>query len=122
MERPLTDEVDDRHAGPSADPGQQATDSTRLDPNNESSPPNITVFKVSALRGLIAISVFAIVCQIIQLTCQVALIMQSKRLSMSAVSAVLVVWTVLALTLSAQWVILLSRNQIDMYGLKCFYS
>ncbi|EFX77698.1 hypothetical protein DAPPUDRAFT_321225 [Daphnia pulex] len=38
--------------------------------------------------------------------------MQSRRLSVSAISAVLVIWTLLALTLTAQWVILLSSNRV----------
>lgn len=113
METPLTGEVSDHHVAPTA----LAHDSATLDAGFGQNPPNITVFKTATLRGLTAISVLAIVGQIIQLACQVCLIMQSKRLSMSAVSAILVIWTVLGLTLSAQWVIMLSRNQIEMYGL-----
>ncbi len=77
--------------------------------------PHIIVFKTGVLRRLLVLSVFILVCQIVQLICQVCLIMQSKRLSVSTVSAVLVIWTVLSLTLTAQWVLLLGSNRIGMY-------
>ncbi len=89
-------------------------DSNRSD-GTVSSSSHINVFPVQTLRRLLLISVSVILSEIIQFICQVCLIMQSRRLSVSAISAVLVIWTLLALTLTAQWVILLSSNRVAMY-------
>jgi hypothetical protein len=67
------------------------------------------------MRLLLVISVSVLLSEVIQFICQVCLIMQSRRLSVSAISAVLVIWTLLALTLTSQWVILLSSNRVAMY-------
>jgi hypothetical protein len=111
METPLTVENGAAAAGNS---NLLPFDSNRLD-GTASSSSHITVFPVQTLRRLLLISVSVVLSEIIQFICQVCLIMQSRRLSVSAISAVLVIWTLLALTLTAQWVILLSSNRVAMY-------
>jgi hypothetical protein len=111
METPLTVENGAAAAGNS---NLLPFDSNRSD-GTASSSSHITVFPVQTLRRLLLISVSVVLSEIIQFICQVCLIMQSRRLSVSAISAVLVIWTLLALTLTAQWVILLSSNRVAMY-------
>ena len=113
METPLTTEGGDSGAT-AGDSNLLPFHSRRFGSATDNSP-HITVFKIAVQRRLLVLSVFIILCQIAQLICEVCLIMQSKRLSVSTVSAVLVIWTVLSLTLTAQWVILLGTNRIAMY-------
>lgn len=116
METPLTADNSAENVASAGDSNLLPFDSRRRSQDGLiNNTPHITVFKIQTLRWLLVTSVVAMLAEIVQLICQVCVIMQSKRLSMSAVCAVLVVWTVLALTLTSQWILLLSRNQIDMY-------
>ena len=114
METPLTAEAGENGAAAAGNSNLLPFDSNRPE-GTVSSSSHITVFRISTMRRLLVISVSVLLSEIIQFICQVCLIMQSRRLSVSAISAVLVIWTLLALTLTSQWVILLSSNRVAMY-------
>ncbi|KAK4036008.1 hypothetical protein OUZ56_028080 [Daphnia magna] len=111
METPLTAEAGNSGALAAGNSNGVSFDSRRLDDTVNSSS-YITVYTNQTLKRLLVLSVSAILCEIIQFICQVCLIMQSRRLSISAISAVLVIWTLLALTLTAQWILLLGSNRV----------
>lgn len=115
MEISLTEENGDNVA-PAGDSHLLASDSTR---SREifTSPSHITVYKVPTLERLLAITILAMVCDILQMVCHGCLMMQTKLLSTVVVSIFLFFLTMSALPFTAQWMMLLNRNQIDMYKL-----
>lgn len=78
--------------------------------------PQIVVFRSAVFRWLLVASVSVMLLCVIGLSCQIGIVIQSKRLITATLGAVLFIWTMILMLLNAKWILILSRNRMEMYN------
>lgn len=115
MEVPLAIISETLSAAGSLNRFRQATDESN-------SLPQIVVFNITVHRILLVVSAVVMVLCVLGLSCQIGVVIQSKRVLAASLGSVLFVWTMILMLLNAKWIIVLSRNRMEMYTFPANYT
>lgn len=76
--------------------------------------PSIVVFRNVVLNWLLVASVSIMALCVVGLSCQIGIVIQSQWLVTAALGSILFTMTMILMLLNAKWIIILSRNRMEM--------